>query len=174
MKFETPDEALHSLVGLLRGVWMDGVVNDDEIQLLLDWTSSHRHLESEAPFDQFLPELDKVLEDKVFEHGELDELFWMIEGYKMTSDVFLGSESDATKLEGLLRAVVADGEVSVSELKGIHDWFSFQKSSDGVTPEFQEVSDLLDEAMQQQEVSEETLANLLNVFRGLLARFDAK
>ena len=44
----------------------------------------------------------------------------------------------------------------------------------GVTPEFQEVSDLLDEAMQQQEVSEETLANLLNVFRGLLARFDAK
>lgn len=171
MKSETRDDALHSLEGLLRGVWMDGKVCQDEIDLLLDWTGRHQHLKEDAPFDVLIPELEKVLEDRHFDNGELDDLFWLIEGYKMSSDTIHGSTPDVMKLRGMLRAIVADGDVSTSELKGLHDWLVFV-NSEGLEREFKEIMELVDKAMRQSEVSGETLSHLLHVFQGFLAASD--
>lgn len=173
MKPETRDEALHSLEGLLKGIWMDGEVNEQETVLMFQWMAAHQHLVDEPPFDQLLPALDHLLEDQVFHSDELEKFMWMIEGYKMTSSRSYIPERENKKLTGLLRAVVVDGEVSLSELHGIHDWFTVQKSRDAVTPDLREVSDLLDGIMQQEEISEEALTDLLQVFRDLLAKLNA-
>lgn len=171
MKSESRDDALHSLEGLLRGVWMDGEVCEDEINLLLKWTSSHQDFKEQAPFDVLIPELEKVLKDREFDDGELDDLFWMIEGYKMSSDTIHGSVPDSMKLQGMLRAVVADNHVSKSELKGLHDWLLFV-NSEGLSSEYKEITDLVDKAMREEEVSDTTLSHLLHVFQGFLANVD--
>jgi hypothetical protein len=171
MKSETRDDALHCLEALLRGVWMDGQVCEAEISLLLEWTHTHREFETESPFDVLIPELEKVLDDGHFDNGELDDLFWLIEGYKMSSDTIHGSVPDSMKLRGMLRAVVADGKVSTAELKGLHDWLLFV-NSEGLAGEYSEIMELVNKAMRQSEVSEDTLSHLLHVFRGFLADTD--
>lgn len=171
MKSETRDDALHSLEGLLRGVWMDGDVCQDEIDLLLAWTQTHQEFKEEKPFDVLIPELEGVLADRKFVDGELDNLFWMIEGYKMSSDTIHGSVPNTLKLKGMLRAVVADGSVSQAELKGLHDWLLFV-NSEGLGSESKEITNLVDKAMRQENVSDATLSNLLHVFQGFLASED--
>ena len=89
----------------------------------------------------------------------------------MSSDTIHGSMPDVMKLRGMLRAIVADGDVSTSELKGLHDWLVFV-NSEGLGREFTEIFELVDKAMRQSEVSGETLSHLLHVFEGFLSAAD--
>ena len=49
------DNAINSLVGLVEGISIDGVINSDEVGFLSLWLSEYTNLRDSHPFTELMP-----------------------------------------------------------------------------------------------------------------------
>ena len=57
------DKAINSLKGILLGINLDKVVNNDEIQELKNWVKKHHELVLRNPFREFMLIIDSIAEE---------------------------------------------------------------------------------------------------------------
>ena len=71
--------AVDELLGLCKGVILDGVVSEDEAIALHQWIDTHREVSREWPADVLADRLDRIFEDAIVTDEERDDLKHLLE-----------------------------------------------------------------------------------------------
>jgi hypothetical protein len=125
-KFTGPQrvaKAVNSLLGLVEGVAIDGVINEFDVGVIRAWLSENQELRHSHPFTELMPVVDAAIADGVLTNEERLDILWLCERLR-SADFFNVATADIQRLHGLMAGVIGDGEISEAELRGLADWLS--------------------------------------------------
>lgn len=109
----------NELIGIIRGINFDCVINDKEVMRLQSWVNRNRNLAYEPRQVELIKLVDTVLEDKIITETECETML-------MFCDKFLNDISDETskiyEMNGIIEGIVCDGEVNEAEVYRLKDW----------------------------------------------------
>jgi NAD-dependent DNA ligase len=115
------EKALNSLIGLIEGVSIDGVVNEKEVNYIEAWLDENSQLRSIHPFTELIPVVDAAIADGILTDEERQNILWLCERLK-SAEFFDVVTADMQRLHGLMGGIAADGIITESELRGLSDW----------------------------------------------------
>ncbi len=115
------DKAINSLLGILEGIAIDLVLNEEETGYLGKWLLAHQEYMDRHPFNELLPVVSKSLQDNILTNEEHQEITWLCNNLHST-EYYSGVVADVQRLQAILAAISADGMITVDEVKGLSDW----------------------------------------------------
>ena len=115
------DKAMNSLLGIIEGIAVDGLVNDLERAYLQSWISEHEHAAQVHPYIELLPRLIEAVADGRIDKEERADLKWMCNRFR-SGEYYEHVTGDLQRLQSMLGGVAADGEISEQELRGLREW----------------------------------------------------
>jgi hypothetical protein len=169
IKFTAPsqrDKAIHTLEGILDGMWIDGSLNKAEVTELNEWCSDHSRLMRKAPFNEIIP-MVKATEDGRMEPEEFDDIKWVIGNLKNQSRFFDSITTDIQELHGVIHGITADGVIEKSELDGLYDWLLNREHLKGLYP-YDEIESLIVGILKDGVISETEHSALLAFFNSFV------
>lgn len=117
------DKAINSLLGLIEGVCIDGVVNQAEIHFMRAWLLENAALRRSHPFSELVPVVERALADGVVADDERRDIAWLCE--RLRSDAYVDTViADMQRLHAIVAAITADQDISRAELLGLSDWLA--------------------------------------------------
>lgn len=115
------DKAINTLLGLVIGIGLDGKINASERALFNTWLRENRGLCDRHPYTEFIPFINRCLEDDILDAEEREDIKWLC--HKLTSHVYYDSfTADMQVLHGILGGAAADGKVTKEELIALQQW----------------------------------------------------
>ncbi len=115
------EHSINSLLGLLEGIAIDGLINDAEIAFLADWCQSHSGVQQLHPFNELVPAVLDAIQNGAISAEEKRDLKWLCERLK-AKDFFSGIAADIQRLRSIIDGIQADKIINENELKGLSDW----------------------------------------------------
>lgn len=165
MKKEEMHKALNSLVGILTGIAVDGIVSEAESNEVQNWYSLHENLIKIHPFSEILPALKMAFADNVLDIEEVEGALWLCRKFLDTNSNKLYFDyitSQIQQLEGMLHGIISDGAITDDELSSLNEWLDNNDHLSGVYP-FDEVYSLLLAAKEDGKVTDDE-RNMLKAF----------
>ncbi|WP_342543336.1 BRCT domain-containing protein [Paenisporosarcina sp. FSL H8-0542] len=168
--FTAPAEihkAVNSLIGMLKGVQFDVVVNEDELSEVVNWCSLHRRFESRFPFSEIIPVIDEALSDHQLTNEEIQDILWLCEnvvhhdGFKNFYDLITSS---LQQLHGIIHGIMSDNKINEKEIDQLSEWMEDRDLLKGFYP-FDEIYSLLVAAKKDGVITEDE-KNMLKAFFG--------
>lgn len=107
--------------GILRGFSIDNVINDEEIEYITKWKMEHQKYSAQPDVAAIIATIDRILEDGIVTVDEIISLQYSVRKYLdlvSTSPVTLATQI----LDGILKGITVDGEVSEAECKSLRQW----------------------------------------------------
>lgn len=109
----------NELIGIIKGINFDGIVNDKEAVRLQIWLNKNRNLAFEPRQAELIQLLDKVLEDKIVTDYERKLML-------AHSEKYLSENADETakvyELNGIIDGIICDGKVNEKEVYHLKAW----------------------------------------------------
>lgn len=118
------DKALHTLEGIIKGIAIDGIINNLETTEVKDWYKAHKEKASLHPFSELLPLLDRAFEDNCLDVDEVQDILWLCSKLKTDSMYFDVITSDLQRLHGVLHGILSDNEITMEEIQGLRHWLN--------------------------------------------------
>lgn len=115
------DQAVNSLLGIVEGISLDGVVNPVELGFLNTWLAEHHQLAGRHPYSELMPVVQEAIADGVLTEDERQDIRWLCERLRSTQ-YYDEITADLQRLHALVGGVAADGSITVNELRGLSDW----------------------------------------------------
>ena len=109
------EKSVNSLLGLIEGISVDGLINSSEISFLGLWLSDHTELQDRHPFSELVPVVQSALADGVLTQDERDDITWLCARLKST-EYYDKTTADLQRLHAMVGGIVADGKISETEL----------------------------------------------------------
>lgn len=110
---------INELIGIIKGINFDGIVNDKEVVRLQSWIDKNRNLIYESNHVELIKLVDEVLEDKIITDKERDLMLRYTKNY-------LEDNADETskiyELNGIIEGIVCDGEINETEVYRLKSW----------------------------------------------------
>lgn len=110
---------INELIGIIKGISFDGVINDKEVIHLQSWVDKNRNLAYEPRQNELISLVDSVLEDHIIDDNERILLL-------SRAEEFLNEIGDYTgkiyELNGIVEGIVCDGKVNQDEIYRLKDW----------------------------------------------------
>ena len=165
MKKEELHKSLNSLVGILSGIVVDGVVSEEENNEVRMWFELHKPLVDIHPFSEILPFIESTLSDNHLNLEEAKDVLWLCNKFL---DINAGTlyfnevTSQIQYLEGMLHGIITDGVISDQELQSLNNWLNDNEDLAGTYP-YDEVYSLLLAAKDDGVISEDE-RNMLRAF----------
>lgn len=151
---------IHELIGLLKGVNYDGIINDREVIRLQAWVDNNRNLVFDNQQMKLIKMLESILADRVIDEDEKIMILSACEDY------LNGSEDNSVRmyeLNGIIEGIVCDGVINESEVMHLLDWMElYGKSLKEYIPS-EELCRVIDRILEDGIVTEEEQAELLNM-----------
>jgi NAD-dependent DNA ligase len=138
-------KAVNSLIGMITGIGIDGVINEDEKSEIINWCNLHGYLTNKFPFSEIIPMVNLILSNNPVEYDDIQDLLWLCNNisskgeFKEYYDIITSS---IQQLEGILQGVLADNELSDEEIIQLAKWIDDHVFLKGTYP-FDEVNSLL-------------------------------
>lgn len=107
--------------GILRGFSIDNVINDEEIEYITKWKMEHQKYSAQPDVAAIITAIDRILADGIVTVDEILSLQCSVRKYLdlvSTSPVTLATQI----LDGILKGITVDGEVSEAECKSLRQW----------------------------------------------------
>ena len=151
---------INELVGIIKGINFDGVINQMEIIRLQSWVNKNRNLAYDTRQSGLIKLVDQVLEEQIVTGEERNIL---LEYCKNNLD----SSSDATakiyELNGIIEGIICDNVVNESEVYRLKEWMN--ENGDvvrGYKPT-DSICKMIDEILEDGIVTEEEQERLLQI-----------
>lgn len=110
---------INELIGVVKGINFDGIINDMEIVRLQAWVDKNRNLAYEPRQAELIRLVDDVLADHIITDEEREELVTRAEEFLEE----IGDNSGKIyELNGIIEGVVCDGEVNEAEVYRLKEW----------------------------------------------------
>lgn len=162
-QFTKPSElhkAVNTLRGLVAGMSSSGDVNEREIQELTNWCLLHAELKDRHPFSELIPVIETALEDRVIDEEERRNILWLCSNFVDNSSYYNIVTSSIQFLHGLVHGIMADTEISDSEIHALKSWVDANDYLQGTYP-FDELNTLLHAILEDKIVTEDERNTLL-------------
>lgn len=115
------EHSINSLLGILEGIAIDGLINKTEIAFLDEWCTKHNDVQHRHPFNELVPAVLVAIEDGAISTIEREDLKWLCE--KLTArEFYTGVTADLQRLTAIIDGIGADGIINEKELAGLSDW----------------------------------------------------
>lgn len=162
---------INELIGIIKGINFDGVINDKEVVRLQLWVDKNRDLAYETRQAELISKVDSILEDHLIDEKEL---------LIAKSEAFLTEmEDDAGKiyeLNGIIEGVVCDGVVNEAEVYRLKEWMDeFGDCIRGHRPS-EKLCAVIDDILEDGVVTKDEQHQLLHMlsFRIKYSQFETK
>ena len=164
------DKSVNSLLGIIEGISIDGVINSSELSLLRLWLSDHNELKGKHPFSEFIPVVEAAVADGVLTQDEKDDIVWLCEKLRST-EFFDQTTADLQRLHAILGGIVADGQITETELSGLSDWLDDHEHLRTCWP-YDEIGSLITAVLADKRIDENEHTMLKEFFSEFLAILD--
>ena len=148
------EKAFRSLAGLLRGVCVDGMVNDEEQSELRQWIRNNAQYAQYHPWDLVIKHLEEYLKDGKVDKEEIEDLVWLADRLSEWTDIDDLIKDRIQELHGIFHGILADKHLSDEELSSLRDWVFEHDYLAGSYP-YDEISSLLVNALNDGTVTQE-------------------
>ena len=135
------NKSINTLLGIIEGVALDGVINATELEYLDAWIAEHRDVESLHPFSELLPVIRESIADGRLDDEERKDLKWLCDKVRST-DYYDTMTADMQRLHAVLGGIVSDGEIAAEELRGLRVWLEEHEHLKTLWP-YDEISSLI-------------------------------
>jgi hypothetical protein len=109
---------IDELIGIIKGITFDGVINDKEIDYLHSWVDKNRNSIIQQRQVEFIQLVDSVLADHFIDEEKNNLLFERTEDFLKEHKDNLGR---LYELKGIILGVVCDNEVNESEINRLEE-----------------------------------------------------
>lgn len=135
------EKSINSLIGIVEGIAIDGLINSSEMNFLKIWLSDHIELHDRHPFNELVPVVQQALADGILSVEEREDILWLCERLR-SADYYNEVTADLQRLHALMAGIVADGVISETELRGLSHWLANHENLRTCWP-YEEVSSLV-------------------------------
>ena len=164
---------INKLIGIIKGINFDGVINDREVLRLQSWVDKNRNLAYEQRQVELIKLVDNVLEDHIIDENEKKKLI-------SSAEEFLKEMGDDTgkiyELTGIIEGIICDGVVNEAEVISLKEWMDTYGDWVRKNKQTQELCTIVDGILEDGIVSEEEQKKLLKLLKNRinLAQFETK
>jgi hypothetical protein len=117
------EKSINSLLGIVEGISADAKINPTEIGFLRNWVGEHLAVAGKHPFNELVPLVTRALNDGVLSEDEHKDIVWLCDRLR-SSTYFDVITADMQRLQAIVGAIAADGEVTAEELRGLSKWLT--------------------------------------------------
>ena len=153
---------INELIGIIKGINYDGVINDKEILRLQDWADKNRNLAYEVNQIELIKLVDSVLEDHIIDENEkkllLDRADLLSKGQGNNSDKLF-------ELNGIIEGIISDDEVNEAEILNLKKWMDEFGDIVRNQPSTKKISETIDEILEDGVVTEDEQQLILDVLK---------
>ena len=110
-------KAANSLIGILRGVTSDEILNDTEILFLHSWVESQETHTGDIL--DILDAVNSILEDGKIEEDDREELLELLYDCIEYGEKYYDDDSRINEFVGFLEGIVSDGEITLNEFSAL-------------------------------------------------------
>lgn len=113
---------INGLIGIIKGISFDNVINEKEIIHLETWIKKNRNLASEKNETELIKTLDRILEDGIVSDDERESLVKYIESFELINNGRIIQE-----FNGIIEGVLCDNELNIKEVNRLKEWMNSHK-----------------------------------------------
>ena len=164
---------INELIGIIKGINFDGVINNKEVLRLQSWVDKNRNLAYDKEQIELIKMVDSVLEDHVIDDSEKEMMITACEEYLKASEY---NTSRIYELNGIIEGIVCDGEVNEAEVWRLKEWMDAYGESIRDHKTSVELCKAIDDILADGVVTEEEQAELLMMLSDRInnAQFEIK
>ena len=162
------DEMLHTFEGIVRGVAIDNVVNQQEAEAVIKWAAVHDRLRKFHPFDSLLSAFDRIMADGRIDPAEARRLVDLCRQARAETVFHLSVANGLQVVRGVIRGIICDGVVTEAERKGLVNWMDNNPHLDGYYP-FDEIKSIAESCSETGKLDDGAHETLLSIFSGIEA-----
>jgi hypothetical protein len=166
------EKALNSLIGMVEGMAIDGVVNSIEVGFLRSWLHENMELKHSHPFSELIPAVEAALADGILTEEERLDILWLCARLQST-EFFDQTTAGIQRLHGLLAGIASDQTISERELRGLSEWLSEHEELKTRWP-FEEIENVITAVLRDGKVDDDEHRMLQNLFSQFVAIDDNK
>ncbi len=114
-------KSISEFYGVIRGFSIDNVINQEEMDYIATWRDSNIQYSDHKEVADIIDVINAILDDNVITLDETAQLQRSMKEYldaMSTSPVTLATQI----LDGILKGITSDGEISNSECKNLQQW----------------------------------------------------
>ncbi|GAA4842967.1 BRCT domain-containing protein [Algivirga pacifica] len=116
------DKAINTLKGLLGGIAIDGIIEDQELVELQEWCVSNNTLAKRKPFKEFFDYIQELVKTKDDRPEIIQDVQWLCNQVQGNSKYYDRITAKLQLLEGLCHGILADGKITDQEILGLQKW----------------------------------------------------
>lgn len=150
---------INELIGIIKGINFDGVINDKEIVRLQSWVDKNRNLAYDKRQIELIKMLDSVLADQIIDDGEKMLILTACEKFEDETD---DDSARIYELNGIIEGVICDGEVNEAEIQRLKEWMNSHGDSIRNHKSSVELCKIIDDILEDEIVTEEEQIELLD------------
>lgn len=164
-------KAVLGLIGLLRGMTADRIINDLEALYLRSWLENNRYLSNDPDSIDLLDAISDILIDGKIESAQRDDLITLatdIAYYRKTDTLAAEYTSDDFRNEFLtyLQGINADKVISLVEARALQHWLGNHPEHATTWP-MKSVLQRISQCLADNHISEEESTELTNMFNSM-------
>lgn len=164
---------INELIGIIKGINYDGIINEREIVRLQSWVDKNRNLAYEPKQAELIKLVDRALEDHVINDDEREKLV-------TRAEVFMVEKGDNSgkiyELNGIIEGIVCDGEVNEAEVYRLREWMDAYGDLIRGHKSSEELCNAIDKMQEDGIVTEDEQLQLLDMLNAKIqnSQFEAK
>ena len=136
------DKAIHTLEGIIKGVAIDNVINQEEIAELRIWYKKYKDFICSHPFSELIPVVAGALSDNILDDDEIKNILWLCNNLKTGNTYFDFITSDIQRLHGILHGILSDNIITKAEIVGLQEWIDENYQLAGIYP-YDEINSII-------------------------------
>jgi hypothetical protein len=156
------DTIIFTLEGIIKGIAIDGVINEKEKKELSGWISKNIKLLNYAVFKELASILDGLFLNQKLTEDERKNILWLCNNFKPENKYYNVITSDIIILKGILYGIMADNKITDNEIINLEKWINNNSQLKGLYP-YDELSNLLESIFKDKIITEEE-KSFLKVF----------
>lgn len=166
------DKAVNSLLGIIEGIAIDGLINAMELNFLEMWLAEHAELRERHPFNELIPVVEIALADRILTEEEREDITWLCERLR-SDDFYDKTTADLQRLHAILGSIIADTEISEMELRGLSQWLDDHDHLRSCWP-YDEIGSLITNVLSDKKIDAQEHQLLYRFFSEFVALLDGR
>lgn len=163
MRFPMIEKAVKSLLGILAGISIDGIINEIELNYLNNWISENGKSTNDKLMRELLQKVTLAIEDGVLESHEIEDIKWFSDNVLNGKAYFNELTSDMQLFHGILAGISSDGKVTETEIRGLQNWIDDNYNLKGSFP-FDEMESIIHEVLKDGFIDSTEQQMLISIF----------
>ncbi|MUU10883.1 MAG: NAD-dependent DNA ligase [Oscillibacter sp.] len=160
-------KAVNTLRGLVAGINSDASVGEKELNELINWCELQAPLRDRHPFSELLPIVEAACADGVVTADEAKDILWLCNNFADNSSYYDVVTSSIQFLSGMIHGIMADGELSDSEITTLYAWIKANDFLTGTYP-FDEINSLLSVILEDKKITDDERKQLMAFFSNII------